>query len=342
MLGDHRFAAMPVIALEEHFAAPEIVEAWRRLDPASRDTAFPASTSGEMGRRLLDLGEERLAAMDETGVDIQVISHTSPGVQNLAPNEAIVLQREANDRLAQSVTDHPDRFQAFATLATPAPEQAAVELERTVTQLGFQGGMVFGRTGEDYLDHPRFGPLFEAANELRAPLYLHPQSPTPAVRTTLYGGLGPLIDDGFATHGIGWHYEAGIQLLRLMLRGVFDRFPALQIVIGHWGEVVLFYLERMEHIALAAGLPRTLAEYIRDHVWVTPSGMLSPRYLDWTIELLGDERVMFSTDYPFEGPSQKGARTFLEDAPLTPDTRRRIASENWNRLTSASAASERP
>jgi len=321
-----------VIGLEEHFVFPEVVKAWQALDPRWQDFALRPATEGDSARRLADLGDERLASMRETGLDVQVLSLSTPGVQNLAPANAITLQAAANDLLADTVRAHPDRFQGLATLATPAPAAAARELERAVTVLGLNGAMLFGRTRGENLDDPGFWPVFEAAASLRAPLYLHPQTPPPEVRSAYYGGLGSAVDAAFATHRIGWHYETGVQLLRLILSGVFDRFPDLQVIVGHWGEVVLFYLERLEPLAVMAKLARPLAEYVRSNVFFTPSGMFSQRLLRWTIEIVGIDRILFSTDYPFEFNQRMTARRFLAQADLTDAHREQIAAGNWDRL----------
>ena len=318
--------------MEEHFVIPEVVDAWQTLDPHWRDLALAASAAGETGRRLLDLGEDRLAAMDETGLDIQVLSLTSPGVQNLASAYAVALARASNDVLAEAIRARPDRLQGLATLATPDPVEAANELDRAVTRLGLDGAMVFGRTRTQNLDAEEFLPVLEAAAALRAPLYLHPQSPVPEVRAAYYSGFDDVVDAAFATHGIGWHYENGVQLVRLILAGVFDRYPDLQVIVGHWGELVLFYLERIEHLAAPAGLQRPITDYFRENIHVTGSGMLSQRYLRWATEIVGPERIMFSTDYPFVPASVHGARRFLDDSDLNPADRERIASGNWERL----------
>ena len=245
---------MRTIGTEEHFVTEEVVAAWTRLDAAGDDSRASVPP-GEMGERLREVGERRIAAMDEAGLDVQVISLTSPGLHNLSSVEATGLQVETNDRTAELVDAYPDRFQGFATLAMPAPQAAAQELERAVTKLGLQGALLFGRTGERNLDHPDNWPIFEAAASLRAPLYIHPQVPQPRVRAALYAGFDDAIDNAFASFGIGWHYESGVQFLRLALAGVFDRFPDLQVLLGHWGEVVLFYLDRVDGLAMQAGLP---------------------------------------------------------------------------------------
>lgn len=322
---------MKTIGLEEHFVTTDVVEAWRALDPESQDAPMPTAHD-ELGRRLAELNGERLAAMEETGLDVQVLSLTTPGVQNLAPTDAVALQAASNDLLADTVRTNPDRLQGFATLATPAPNEAARELERAVTTLGLNGAMVFGRTGERNLDHPDFWPVFEAASALRAPLYLHPQTPPPAVRAAYYSGFGDTADAAFATFGIGWHYDAGVQLLRLILGGVFDRFPDLQVIVGHWGEVVLFFLDRIDNMTTAANLARPVSEYVRGNVFVTPSGIFSQRYLRWALEVVGVERILFSTDYPFRFAPEQGARRFLERAELSDGDRAKIGSGNWDRL----------
>ncbi|MBV9529073.1 amidohydrolase family protein [Sphingomonas sp.] len=256
---------MRIVALEEHLTTAPVLEAWRGLDPCWQDLALKPSSQGESGGRLLELGEQRLAAMDAAGVDVQVLSLTTPGLQSLVADNATALQREVNDHIAEAVRRAPGRFQGFATLATPAPHEAAKELDRAVGQLGLNGAMLFGRTRERNLDHRDNWPIFEVADALRAPLYIHPQAPRAEVRDTLYRGLGEEVDAAFATHGLGWHYEAGVQIVRMILAGVFDRFPDLQLITGHWGEVVLFYLDRIDSLTGVAKLTRPVSDYFRCH-----------------------------------------------------------------------------
>ena len=324
--------SMRIVGLEEHFATRAVIDAWLERDPGRPDPAITASTHGIPAERLLDLTQERLAKMDEAGVDVQVLSLTTPGLHNLPPEKAIDLQRVTNDLIAATLRSHPDRFQGFATLATPAPGQAARELERAVNELGLNGAMLFGRTGDRNLDHPDFWPILEMAASLRAPLYLHPQTPPANVREHYYNGLGAEVSDALATHGLGWHYEAGVQLLRLILAGVFDRLPDLQIIVGHWGEVVLFYLDRIDQLAAVAKLQRKPSDYVRSNVLVTPGGIFSHRYLRWTVEVIGADRILFATDYPFVPVEPGGARRFLDEADLGPAEREGIASGNWDRI----------
>ncbi|WP_246725237.1 amidohydrolase family protein [Beijerinckia sp. L45] len=329
---DQERSAVKIIGLEEHFVTSDVLAAWRELDPKWQDVALKQSDRGDVERRLIDLAAERLASMDETGLDVQVLSLTAPGVQSLESGKAAALQTASNDLLAEAIRRRPDRFQGLATLATPDPNAAARELERAVTRLHLNGAMLFGRTRDRNLDHPANWAIFEAAAALRAPLYLHPQSPTPAVREAIYGGFGEPLDGALSTFGLGWHYETGVQLLRLVLSGVFDRFPDLQIVTGHWGEVVLFYLDRIDELTKPAKLERPVSHYFHRHVSITPGGIWSERYLRWAIEVLGIERILFSTDYPYRFTPDGGARRYLVEANLSDAEKDAIAHGNWDRL----------
>jgi uncharacterized protein len=324
--------SMKTIGTEEHFVTDAVLTAWSWLDSAARQGSRAGVPPGEIGERLKEVGARRIAAMDEAGLDVQVLSLTSPGLHNLPPDEATRLQVETNDRIAELVNAYPTRLQGFATLAVPAPAAAAQELERAVTDLGLNGAMLFGRAGERNLDHADNWPIFEAAESLRAPLYIHPQIPQPRVRAALYGGFGDAIDTAFATYGIGWHYESGVQFLRLALAGVLDRFPDLQVLLGHWGEVVLFYLDRADGLAMQAKLPLLFSEYVRRNAYITAGGVYSQRYLRWAVEVAGVERIMFATDYPYRPGPDGGVEHFLQTAGLDQADQERIAAGNWDAL----------
>jgi uncharacterized protein len=323
---------MRTIGTEEHFVTEEVVAAWSRLDPDASEDERAGVPPGEIGERLREVGERRIAAMDEAGLEIQVISLTAPGLHSLPADDAARLQVETNDRIAELVAANPDRFQGFATLALPAPDAAAQELERAVTKLGLNGALVFGRTGERNLDHPDNWPIFEAAAALRAPLYIHPQLPQRRVRAALYSGFGEAIDSAFAAFGIGWHYETGVQFLRLALAGVFDHFPDLQVVLGHWGEVVLFYLDRTDGLAMMAKLPHAFSDYARQNTYITAGGVYSQRYLRWAVDVVGVERILFATDYPYRPGPDGGVEHFLQGAGLDQADQERVASGNWDAL----------
>lgn len=288
----------------------------------------------ETNLRLQDFGELRLRHMDEMGIDVQVISLTTPATQVLNARQAVRLARLSNDMAAKAVAANPDRLQAFATLPTPDPREATRELERCVGDLGMKGAMLTGRTRDQPLDAPEFLPIFETAAKLRMPVYLHPQIPIKAVRDAYYTGFGDTLDAIFAAGGWGWHADAGVQALRLILSGLFDRLPDLQIILGHWGEVVMLYLDRIGS-ALDKGikgrLDRSIEDYFKGNFYVTPSGIFSERYLRNAVEVMGIERIMFSVDYPYQ--FVPGARDFLTSAALSAEDRAKVAHGNWERLT---------
>lgn len=325
---------MKIIALEEHFVVPELMHAWQGAPDGTDEADSVLARARHVQRALLDTGEQRIAAMDDQGVDVQVLSLTSPGMQNLSAPDAVTMARQTNDALAGVVAAHPDRLQGFAAIPTPDPAAAAAELERAVGTLGFPGALINGRTGDLSMDNRVFDDLYEVAERLGAPIYLHPQEPPAAVRDAYYSGFGDL-DFVLSSPAIGWHYETGIQFLRMAVGGVFDRYPGLQVVLGHWGELVLFYLERWQPTLERTGLhlQRPLSEVVRENVWVTGSGILSERYFRWAAEVVGADRIMTATDYPYVDNSGGAARTFLENLPVTAEQRTAIASGNWERLT---------
>lgn len=330
---------MKIIALEEHFVLPSFVDAWAALPTADED-ATAGLEQGELGAKLADLGERRIADMDDQGIDVQVLSVNSPGVQNLGPAEAVALAREANDTVAEAVGRHPDRFQAFATVPTPDPAAAAAELRRAVTELGFPGALINGRTGTRNADHRDFDELYATAAELGAPIYFHPQIPQTGVLAAYYSGLDDELGTTLARFGLGWHYETGVQLVRMILSGTFDRHPDLQVIVGHWGEVVLFYLERLQSMETMGGLKldRPFADYFTQNVFYTGSGMLSERYLRWTTEVVGASRIMYSVDHPFVPMGSGEPRRFLENAPISDADKELIGHTNWETLTATRTA----
>jgi uncharacterized protein len=322
---------MKIIALEEHFRMATIEEAVRRyMPPDQYDQALdtPVGTNAPLASQLQDLGAGRLQHMDATGIDVQVLSYGSPGTQVLPAAEAVPLAREANDQLAAAIAAHPDRFAGFATLPTPDPPAAASEFERAVRQLGFVGAMINGRTEDRFLDDPRFRPILEAAVALDVPIYLHPTIPSQAVQDAYYANLDPAVSTIFATSGWGWHLETGIHALRMILAGIFDRYPTVRLILGHWGEMIPYYLARVDAALtpLSKHLQRQVADYFVQQVYVTPSGLFTlPPFL-LTLQIVGADRIMYSVDYPYIAGEQ--ARTFLETAPISPADNEKIAHGN--------------
>jgi predicted TIM-barrel fold metal-dependent hydrolase len=317
---------MRVISIEDHFWTPAIAEAIGALRNPDTDAGGPLAAN------LADLGEGRLAAMDAAGIDLQVISHTTPGVQHLDADTAIPLAREANDALARAVAEHPDRFAGFATLPTSAPQAAADELERAVTELGFLGAMINGHTNGRFLDDRAFDVLHERAARLGVPLYLHPAEPVPAVRDAYYQGFAPAVSWFLSAAAFGWHAETGIHVLRMVLGGVFDRHPELSLVIGHMGEMLPFMLQRVDDNLppKVTGLERLPSEYVLANVHITTSGLFSVPPLMCALMVFGVERVLFSVDWPY-APNEDGQR-LLDIAPLSPGDLELIAHGNAERL----------
>lgn len=323
--------AMKLIGIEEHFLTIEVRDAWTAIGLAAIDPSVSIH-SGLIENRLLGRAEDRLALMDETGLDVQVLSLTTPGLHDLGP-ESVDIARRANDAVAAAIARHPTRFQALATLPVAMPEEAALELERCVKTLGFKGTMLCGRVGQHNLDDPVFSPIFQSAEALKVPVLLHPRTPDIAVRTAYYSGFKPEVEAAFAMYGLGWHYDAGIQFIRLVLAGTFDRMPGLQVILGHWGELVLFYAERLASMDRVSGLAHPIAEYLRRNLYVTASGMFLPHYLERAAAIVGTDRLIFSTDYPYQYRQGRDARQFLEHCGLPEPAKAAFAHGNWLRLT---------
>jgi predicted TIM-barrel fold metal-dependent hydrolase len=293
-------------------------------------------TTGPRGTKIMqqlqDVGEGRLAEMDAAAIDMQVLSLNAPGIEQSDVDEQIAIARESNDFLADAVKKNPKRFAAFACLPVGAPEQAADELDRRVKQQGFKGTLINGHTRGRYLDDKFFWPILERAEALNVPIYLHPTVPAKPVVDVLYGGFSPTVSAVFAAAGWGWHIETGVHLIRMILGGVFDRYPKLQVVVGHLGEAVPFMLPRMNRNfpPEMTKLARPFAAYLRENVHYTFGGFNFPTtFLDLYLEV-GVDRIMFSVDHPYG--SMVEARTFLDQLPISPADRERIAHGNAERL----------
>lgn len=328
---------MRTITLEEHYATPAFMDGpGRQLrEQAQAAHAHPQVAAGfaQLLAQLGDLDERRIADMDAAGIDMQVLSLTAPGVEQLDATEAIVLAREANDRLADALRRHPNRFAGFATVPTMAPDSAAAELERMVRDHGFKGAMINGHMRGRYLDDAFFWPILERAEALQVPLYLHPTPPPQAVIEAAYvGNYAPEVTVGLATAAWGWHIDTANHVLRLILSGAFDQYPRLQLIIGHLGEGLPFMLPRLE-LALpkeVTKLDRAIGAYLRENLHYTVSGFnYLPTFLDLLLQV-GVDRIMFSADYPYA--SMARARTFLDQLPVSPADKERIAHGNAERL----------
>jgi 5-carboxyvanillate decarboxylase len=308
-------AAYRRIATEEAFIPPELHRMYRDLvgsggidDPGFISLmGYYLGSQSERARnvseRLQDLGARRLADMDAAGIDMQILSLTSPGVQVLKTDAAVAMARLANDQLAEAVRRHPTRFAGLIAVAPQNPEEAAREIVRGATQLGLKGVIINSHTQGEYLDNPKFWPIFEAAEALGLPLYLHPNTPPPKM-------ISPFLESGLDGAIYGFAVETGLHALRLITQGVFDCFPKLTMVVGHLGEALPFWLFRLDYMHRGTvmskrydfmkPLQRKISDYLRENFYFTTSGMPWQPAISFTQSVIGMDRVMYAMDYPYQ------------------------------------------
>ena len=344
---------MKVIAFEEHYKLPAIFDAHQKDAGAStldllRQAGFiDTGAGGETPPGITDLGDGRIAAMDAAGIDVQILSHTVPGPETLAPAAAVELAGQANEAVAAACANHPDRFRGFATLPMRDPAAAAEEFGRAVRGHGFVGALINGHVNGRYLDDHFFWPVFECAETLRVPIYLHPTLPPQPVIDACYRGFDPLVSARLAAAGAGWHIDTGVHCLRLILGGVFDRFPSLQIIVGHQFEALSWMAWRADYTfpADVSGLQRTIKEYLRENFYggilagdffvqepgaVDPTWSLSFNAYLAMMNVVGIDRIVFTADYPYG--NMQAARQFFDGMPINPADKEKIAHRNAERL----------
>jgi len=333
------------IATEEAYAPADMLERYRMLirDHSSFDPGFESLmgyflfNDGEWTRnvveRLQDVGERRLADMDAVGIDHQVISLTAPGVQVFDGDTAAGLATDYNDELAAAIATHPDRFSALAAIAPHHPAGAATELERAVTRLGFKGAIINSHTQGEYLDDEKFWDIFAAAEALDVPVYIHPQTPPPAM-------IEPLLEAGLDGAIYGFAVETGLHLLRLIVCGIFDSFPKLKIIVGHLGEGVPYWLFRVDFFQQLIvrtnrypnfkPLKKLPSDYMRENVYVTTSGMAWEPVILYAQQVLGVEQVMYAMDYPYQFVPDEVAVT--DNLPLSAEQQQSLYQRNAERV----------
>lgn len=316
---------MRIITVEEHFSMPgtsamvNMGSAAGALNTGAMDTGL-VDRAGLTG---LSIDDDRVAAMDAAGIDVQVLS---------TPEERLDRVRETNDYLHDAVRRYPGRFAGFASLPWADPESAATELKRCVGSLGFVGAFVTNRVEDEFLDAERFDVVLKAAVDLGVPINIHPGLPPEAVRSANYGGLSPMVSAVFSGPGYGWHVDTGVHALHLILSGVFDRYPGLKIILGHWGELIPYYLPRLEDRMppRLTGLKRRITDYFIDNFHISSSGLFDYRQLQLCIQMIGVERILYAVDYPIMNLAK--ARPFLENAPIPDADKNKIAYQNAESL----------
>lgn len=332
---------MRTIAIEEHFLAQGFGAAMRSNALRQGGSPQPSPTmTPERLVKLADLDAVRLLDMEAGAIDLQVISDVGSVLAPHSGDEGVKLAREANDQLAAAVAAHPDRFAGFATLPMATPGAAADELERAVRSLGMKGAMIHGMVNGRFLDDPAFLPILECAATLNVPLYLHPAPPPAPVRDAYYANLDPAVGFLLSTSGWGWHSEAGTHALRLILAGVFDHLPTLQMIIGHMGEMLPFMLARVSDVlapmTTQLHLQRPVPEYFLHHFHITTSGFFTDPPLLLALQVMGADRIIFAVDYPFSSNEQ--GRAFLDHAAIGPEDKEKIGHLNAERLLGLGSA----
>jgi 5-carboxyvanillate decarboxylase len=324
------------IATEEAFAIPEQFDGYRALGRStwsSPDVVFWSRVLRNPDTRLvdalLDVDDARIADMDANGVDVQLLLLTSPGVQIFDADTATEMAELANDRLADAIARHPDRFAGLATFAPQDPARAAHEMQRAIRELGLNGFVVNSHTEGEYLDQERFWPILEAAEALDAPIYIHPR-PLPQ------SAIGPYLDQELWAGIWGYAAETGLHGLRLITSGVLDRFPRLKIVLGHMGEGLPFWVYRMDYMSrllrqIGAQKHYELdpSEYLRRNFLVTTSGMNHHPPLELCLKVLGAENVMWAIDYPYQRTPE--CVEFMDSAPVGDAVRAELYAGNAER-----------
>lgn len=318
---------MRIVTLEEHISFPEMTA----LLP---DNIQPGPAS-PMAAKLADIGGERLSTMQATGISLQVLSVENTDVHLLPDHLAPQFATKYNDLIAEKISTHGSAFTAFAYLPMTTPRAAADELERTVRTYGFRGAMIKGTVNGEFLDAPRFAPVFERAERLGVPLYIHPGVPPQAVIDAYYSHVGdtPGPNLAIACYGWGWHSETAIHILRLLAGGIFDKYPKLKIIIGHMGEMLPMMWSRMNNIfqpGASGRNQRTLIDTFREQLYITTSGIFTQPQLQLALDTIGIDNILFSIDYPFS-TNQAGV-DFLHNIPLPAEQVAKIAHQNADRL----------
>jgi 2,3-dihydroxybenzoate decarboxylase len=333
------------IATEEAFAPPELVARYRELltepdvDPGFHSLmGFYMTSTAERPRfvfeRLQDLGALRIADMDARGIDRQIIGLTSPGTQILPRDEAVAMAVLANDMLAEACRKYPERFTAMAACAPQDPAVAAKEIERAVTRLGMRAVIINSHTDGEYLDHPKFSPLLEAAEALQLPIYLHPTTPPKSM-------IAPLLEAGLDGAIFGFGVETGMHALRLITSGTLDRFPKLQVIIGHMGEALPFWLYRLDYMhqgCVRAGRYERMkplkkgkvSNYLRENFHITNSGVAWEPAIKYTQDAIGVDRVLYAMDYPYQCPVEEVVA--LDGMSMPADHKKKFFQTNAERL----------
>ena len=309
-----------IIAVEEHFMHPSL----------SNHLGHAAQQPDQIKERLFDFSDIRISEMDSAGIDVQILSHQSPGSQRLKNEVAIDACKNVNNALAQVISNHSDRFLGFAMLPTNLPIDAASELRRSVEELGFKGAMIHGVSAGKMVDEKFFWPIFAEAERLDVPIYLHPALPDKEVTERYYAPYDashPMLTR--AAWGFG--VEAGTQAIRMVLSGVFDKHPNLKIILGHLGEAIPFWLPRIqESLSRTESQPINFEDIFKSNFWITTSGFFSDHALELCVNTLKLDHILFAIDWPYAN-NETGVN-WLQNSKIKPSIKSDIFYENAQNL----------
>lgn len=329
---------MKIITVEEHFMVREINDRFNEvIKPKDK---FDENQFGFVSQfvdrgQITDVDEQRISYMDDNGVSAQVIGYGNNSPMHISKEDgAVELCKLANDTLAKACKKYPGRFYGYATLPVDDVEESVKELTRCVTELGFVGVMINGPFQGHFLDEERFFPIFEKAAELGVPVYLHPTEVSKELREYYYSGSwNDRTTNVFSGFGIGWHYDTAMHLMRFILSGIFDKLPNLKMIVGHWGELLPYYFDRMDQSLSnqVTGLKHNIKYYFENHVYTNPSGIWSKDDFDFVLRTFPKEHILWAQDYCY-GVNDIQVKTFLEEYPLDDETKEMVAHENAERL----------
>lgn len=326
---------MRLITLEEHYTSEKINERAAKMMRESEKDQNAQKKDGhtkEMFQRVTDLGLGRIEYMDRMGIDAQIISVVDKVPSMLEAEYAVPLCSALNEELAEKTLRFPKRFYPLASLSIAAPSEAAKELEYCVKKCHFVGGVISGHYENRSYDDPWYFPIFEKAQELDVPIYLHPCRVDQDIADKYYTGKwSKKVQLELSGFGIGWHYDVGMQVVKMILAGIFDQLPNLKIIIGHWGEVVAYYMYRLDEIDQKdTGLKEKVSEYFKRNIYVNPSGMMYPSQFRFCLDNFGEDHILWGEDYPYRRP--ENIRSMLEESDITEEQREKIAHGNAERI----------
>lgn len=322
----------PFITLEEHFVSADL------LSDLSDIYGEQLKHLPDVAARLTDLAPLRLADMDANRISVQVVSH-APGLGSKPPH----FSRLVNDQLAQAVRANPNRLAGLAVLPMAEPNEAALELRRSIQELGFVGALVDAHVNGEHYDDRRFWPVFAAAADLDVPIYLHPTYPTEGQQASFKGNYDIGAARSLGSSGFGWHQDTGLGVLKLFAAGLFDEFPTLKIIIGHFGEMLPFMLERVEKLSVRWGKrERSWRQVWDENIWITTSGVWSVAPMGCILRNTRIDHILYSVDYPFEKNENglKWIRELQESGLVTSEELEMIAYRNAEQLLGVKATAK--